>query len=203
MNITGNDVEPCFWQSTNEGNNHRFREQRRIVDGVEVYERVPARGHVGSPDNFTPMHGVRYVNVVRDGGHIVPLVLTCAAAHNDGNNSFAHYQRNLAMQRGWFMAAACPLASLASGELRREHIVAKDILDQPVCKPGTYSEDQPCPHCKAEIKARRDLNARLEAERSAAYRDPTEKLIEANAAIAEKNNAALIAALTAAASGKK
>lgn len=171
--------EPIFWSSTTPGYNTADRERSFMRDGEEITIRFPQRGHSGDYDDRTVARGLRYVDVVRHDGNIAPMVLTNAAAHLDPNTSFGHYQRSKARHYGWFTPGSCPVALLATGELTPAKIFDKSILDQKPCMHGTHTDDNPCPHALAEIAARRTKKQAVELARNAAYKDPTDRMIEA------------------------
>lgn len=175
------DREPIFWSTTQSGYNTKDRERDIVVAGRRIKERFPQRGHDGDyEDKKLARHAnQRFVRVVRHEGHITPLVLTNAAAHLDTNTDFAGYQKAKMRHFGWFALGMCPLALLAMGDLSTDHFADQSLVKQAPCAPRTYSEAEPCPHCKAETTARRALNAEIELERNASYKDSTEKLIDA------------------------
>jgi hypothetical protein len=173
--------EPIFWSSTVPGYNTSDRERRSIgPDGREIVERVPQIGHQGDYENKKVASGVRYIEVVRHEGHVVALCLTNAAAHLDPSTGWGQQQRGKAHHFGWFPIGLCPVALLGTGELQAHHVKDRSLLDAEPCKPGTYGRENRCPHNIAEQVARSKFWGMAEAERAKAYKDPTDRLIEAN-----------------------
>ena len=194
--------EPIFWTTTQPGYNDRDRMRTRVDEetGELVVERFPQRGHDGDYDDHKPAErGLRYVNMVRHEGHIVPVVLTNAAAHLDHTDSFGRYQIATARNHGWFCLDECPRALVATGTISERSIVDKSQHGEAPCDPGTYSADRMCRHAQAELKARRARNVKLEANREQAHKNDTQKLIDAH----RGDNQALIDALIAQGSDTK
>lgn len=189
------DRESIFWTSTRPNYNQRDREIVRMEGGKRIVEKVPQRGHQGDYDNRTidPRSArSRWLHVCRDDGNWIRMVMTNAAAHVDSNEAWGQYQRAKARFFGWFPIGSCPLALISAGYFKPGQFVNQAMLEEQACKPGTYSEREPCPHCKAETEARRKQRTELEVERAKNWRDPTDRQIEA----AREENAKLIAALT-------
>jgi hypothetical protein len=171
--------EPIFWTSTVPGYNTADRERRTIRDGKEVVERVPQIGHQGDYEHKSLAQGIRYIEVVRHEGHIINQVLTNAAAHLDINTGWFQQQRGKALYWGWYPIATCPVALLRTGELQPRHIKDASLLNAQPCEHGTYDREHRCPHSISEQAARSKWWATAEAERVAAYKDPTDRMIEA------------------------
>jgi hypothetical protein len=175
--------EPIMWTSTLPNYNQADRERTIVADGNVRLERVPQTGTVGDWNERQPLppHMRRFQPVVRHDGHEVFHVYTNAAAQLDTSTTYA--QNELAQDRflGWFWTGACPVALLNTGNLQKHHIVEKSLLTEQPCQPGTYGEehDRHCPHVKLERAARQKKRAQEEIDRAAAYKDSTDKLIEA------------------------
>lgn len=148
------DREPCFWTSNAPGYNTRDRQRTFMVNGEKRTERHPQRGHAGDYENRLKAPGTRYIRMVDHHGHEIFHTLTNAAAHLDHTAPFGQYQLAKARFLGWFMPGACPCALLATGELKANHVVAKQIVGEKPCAPGSYSYENQCPHSKAERDAR-------------------------------------------------
>ncbi len=170
--------EPIFWTSTTPNYNERDRMRVSVVDGEQVVERVPQKGHQGDYDDRRPARGIRFFNVVRSDGHIAPLVLTNAAAHMDHTSPYGQHMTAKARFYGWFRPGACPCALLATGELGRNHIADKSIIGAQACQPGTYSEKEMCPHALAELAARRKRHEDRENAREANFRTKEDKILD-------------------------
>lgn len=102
-----------------------FRDRR----GARVMERVPALGADGTDiRNMRPIRGVkRFVDYLRDDGHIVPVVMTNAAAHvPDEDTSYQQDRRLKARHFGWIeWPHRCPCMLVANGELRPEQMLSR------------------------------------------------------------------------------
>jgi len=120
--------------------------------------------------------------VVRHEGHIVPLLLTNAAAHLT-HGPYAQYQLNKGKHFGWYPEGACPCALFIAGELKGDNVVSAEVRNGKPCEPGSHSQAKPCPHDLAERAARRDQWNADQAERMAGFRDKEEKAQEAQRTI--------------------
>lgn len=169
--------EPCFWLTTTE-NPKPERERLLIVNGRKVIEKFPQHGHDGDYENKRKARGMRYVRIVRHEGHVVPLLLTNAAAHLDPSGPYGNYQRRKARKMGWYPAGGCPAALLAAGELDRDNIVSEVPKTTKPCKPGTYSFAEPCEHDKAERAARAAQWKTDQDERLSGFKTDADKHIE-------------------------
>ena len=185
--------EPCMWTSTVPNFNTADRERVSQRDGKVVRERIPQTGTVGDYDNRQPVNTRRWLPVVRHEGHVVPHVYTNAAAHMDTSTSYAQNEMAVDRALGWFWTGSCPVALIGTGLLSGEQIVDKSLIEARPCAPGSFSEDKPCPHVLAEKTARMKQTAETERERAASYKDPTDRMIDAQ----REQQAALITALTA------
>lgn len=197
--------EPIFWTSTRPGYNQRDREIVRFENGRRIVEKVPQRGHQGDYEQRRTdvrCARARWLHVVTHHGNWIRMVLTSAAAHMDPNTEWGQYQRAKARHFGWFPLWSCPIALLATGELKPEQLVDQSLVGAAPCAVGSYSEKQPCPHCLAETDARRARHAADEAERFKNYKDAGEKTIEANRADMREQTAAITTAITAALAGR-
>lgn len=181
--------EPILWLTTSEDSN-RERSRVRMINGRKVTEKIPQHGHDGASDyeNKIRAKGQRYIMVVRHEGHVVPLILTNAAAHLT-MGPYAQYQLNKARHFGWFPAAACPCALVATNELTHDHLVSEEAKTGQPCEPGTYSFEKPCKHNLAERAARTRQWNEDQNERMSAFADKTEK----EAAIQRALNKELVA----------
>ncbi|HEY1813011.1 MAG TPA: hypothetical protein VGG74_11760 [Kofleriaceae bacterium] len=172
--------EPIFWTTTKPGYNDADRQSSRMVDGRRVVEKFPQHGHVGDYDNPQKAPGQRFIYVITDAGHEIPMCLTNGASHLDSNGPYAQYVRRKARFLGWFPPAACPAALLQVGELDADRIVDKSILDAKPCLPDpNRNRFNPCPHSRAEKVARMKQHEADERERLANYKDNGQRLIEA------------------------
>jgi hypothetical protein len=185
-------TEAIFWTSTTPGYNTRDREREHVVAGKRIKERFPQHGHEGSYDSRKRARGQRFIRVVRHDGHVVPLVLTNAAAHLDPTTPFGNYQRAKMRHLGWFPLGSCPLAMLATSQVTPEQFVNQAMLKDAPCAPGSYTEAKPCPHCAAETVARQKAHAEFEVGEMAKFKDPTEKLVEAG----REQTQAIVGAIT-------
>ena len=80
--------------------------------------------------------------------------------------------------QGWLHYGRCPISLVQSGEIAREHIAEKSILDDRPCEPSSCDETHPCRHMLAEDRARKARNAKIEAEREAMYKSEEAKRVE-------------------------
>jgi len=194
------DRELIFWATTNPGGNIRDREKVVMQNGRKVVIRHPQRGHVGDYDERRVADFTRSINVVRHEGHVTALVLTNAAAHTDTSTPYAQYQRAKARALGWYPLGSCPCAGIAAGEFSRDSFVTEEVRNGQPCERGTYGEAKPCKHALLERDARQKQHATDEAERMSAFKDPTQKMIEAGqqqaATIASAVKEAVAAATT-------
>lgn len=171
--------EPVFWTSTLPGYNDRDRTRVRFEAGKKIVERIPQRGHMGDYENRRPARGVRSVRTVRHDGHVIDHVLTCGAAHLDHTTSYGQYQQAKGRHFGWYPLASCPIALLAIGSIQRDHFHDQSLLGDQPCPPGSCSEKSPCKHALAELEARRKTRAIEAADLQARFRDPAEKMVDA------------------------
>ncbi len=185
---TGSGIqrEPCFWLTTSEDPS-RERSRTRMVAGRKVTEKFPQHGHDGDYENKRKARGRRYVMVVRHEGHVVPLLLTNAAAHLTAG-PYAQYQLNKAKHFGWYPEGACPCALLAGQELTNDQVVSEKVRSGAPCKQGTHNATSPCEHDLAERAARTAMWNTDQAERMAAFRDADEK----NASVQRQLNKELV-----------
>lgn len=114
-----------------------FRDAR----GRQVKERVPALGYDGSDiKNMHPIKGVtRFLDMVRDDGHVAPIVQTNASSHVPSEDTSYQRDRYLkAKHFGWYAwPTHCPCVMAAVGELRPEQLAA------PGCRgPAVSPEDK-------------------------------------------------------------
>jgi hypothetical protein len=172
--------EPVMWTSTRPDYNRNDRERSYVREGRLVTERIPQTGSQGEYDNRTPItHVRRWLPIINHGGHEVPVVFTNAAADLNNTGPVAQYQWAMIRGLGWFWPGACPVALVSTGELRADLVVAKSILGDRPCEPGTYGERTPCKHTVAEKAARMTLTAADDARREAAYKSDTDRQIAA------------------------
>jgi hypothetical protein len=171
--------EPVFWTSTLPGYNDRDRHRVRFENGKKLVERIPQRGHMGDYENRRPARGIRSVRVIRHDGHLVDSVLTNGAAHLDHTTSYGQYMQAKWRFFGWIPLGSCPLALLAIGSIERDHLHDQSILADQPCAPGSCSEKDPCKHATAELAARRKSRATETSELQARFRDPAEKMVDA------------------------
>ncbi len=154
-----------------------------MKDGHKVTERHPQRGHQGDYENRLKAQGTRYIRVVDHHGHEIFHTLTNAAAHLDHTAPFGQYMMQKGRFLGWFMPGQCPCALLSTGEMSPDHIMAREILSQPPCPPGSYSYENQCAHSKAERKARQDANAAIGRKRELAMKGDATLNLEATQAM--------------------
>lgn len=191
------DREPIFWTTTRPGYNQRDRERVRHENGQKIVERVPQVGHQGTYEQKTKARVLRYWTVVKHDGHVIPYVLSSGAA--DASQSMVPERRAKMRYHGWYPISACPCALLATGDLKRGHFVDQLVAAERPCEPGSYNEEKPCKHAIAERDARRAQHTAKEAERMKNFRDPTERLIEAN----REQTTAVVAGVVEAINGTK
>lgn len=189
--------EPCFWTSTTPGYNNRDRQRTFMKDGKKVTERFPQRGHAGDYEDRRRAQGTRYVRLIDHYGFEIFHTLTNAAAHLDPTAPFGQYQMAKARHFGWFQPGACPCALLTTGEMRPDHIVAREILKDQACPPGSYSYESPCKHSVAERAARQAANKAVQDERELKMKGQSVKHLEATQALTEKIGEALAPLLEA------
>ena len=171
--------EPCFWLTTSEDAN-RERVSTRMVNGRKVTERLPQIGHDGDYENKTRARGGRrYIMVVRHEGHIVPLLLTNAAAHLT-HGPYGQYALNKGRHHGWYPEGACPAALYLARELNDDQVISPDVKNSTPCEQGTHSAKNPCKHDLAERAARTKQWNADQAERMAGFRDEADKMREVN-----------------------
>lgn len=200
--------EPCLWLTTSDPNNgEQFRTRTRMIKGRKVTEKVPQHGHDGDYENRTKAKGRRYIMIVRHEGHVVPLMLTNAAAHLT-SGPYSANMLTKARKFGWYPAGACPCRVLASGELTLDHFVSDEARAGVPCGDHVRSTiDEPCPHDVAERVARAKQWGVDHAERMAAFRDPDEKRDEmqraANADLVTNVANAVAERVASAKSGKR
>lgn len=180
--------EPCFWLDTADSTNGKKERERTImVNGRRVTEKFPQHGHQGDYENKTRAPGTRFIYVVRHEGHVVPLLLTNAAAHLDPSGPYGNYQRAKARFLGWYPEGACPAALLAAGELDRNQLASEEVRTAKPCAEGTHSRKAPCKHDLAERAARTAQWNSDQAERLAGFRSDAdryaEQLAKANASL--------------------
>lgn len=172
--------EPVMWTSTRPDYNKSDRERQYLRDGRVITERIPQTGSQGEYDNRTPItHVRRWLPMINHGGHQVSTVFTNAAADLNNAGPFAQYQWAMIRALGWFWSGACPVALLAAGELAPTAMADQSLLQERPCRPGTYSEREPCKHAKSETAARMARTVQIEAERAAAYTSDNERQIAA------------------------
>lgn len=177
---TALEREPIFWTMATPGYNDDDRQRVRMVNGRRVLEKFPQHGHVGDYENPKKAPGVRFVYMINHGGFEIAMPLTNGASHLDPGSNYGRYMRRKAAFLGWFPPGMCPIALVQSGDLDAErHIVCKEMLADEPCEPGRHSRSNPCKHALSEKNARHEQHRRDEAERLASYKDPGEKLIEA------------------------
>jgi hypothetical protein len=181
--------EPIFWTTTAKDYNKSDRERVSFNNGKRIVEKVPQIGHVGDYENKIKAKGQRYVYVVRNEGHVVPLLLTNAAAHMDPNTPFGQYQRNKARALGWYPAGGCPCALALAGEFHYDQFrTAAQLRKSSPCKPGSHSYKDACDHDLAERAARaKEWNAE-ESERMASFKPAADRYHEET----QKQNAELL-----------
>ena len=185
MSTNADMSDPILWVTTKPGelsNMHPRRTLRtRNLDGKIVEERVPQRC---SADNDYAKSSVlenypRWARVVKHCGTEVRVPLTNAAAHTDVNTGYAASMREKFRKLGWYTYGACPVAQVLGGDLAACSFVSREVLDAiakgTACRPGTYSEESPCPHCLAEMKQRRALALTAWREREHAVLSEAEK----------------------------
>lgn len=170
------DRPPILWLTTRGDNGNSERTRTRMVKGRKIVEKVPQHGHDGNSDYDNPRKakGQRYVMVVRHEGHIVPLMLTNAAAHLT-MGPYAQYQQGKAHRFGWYPAAACPCALMKSGEFSPDCFASDEVHKGEPCDPGTYSYDNPCKHNVAERAQRMKNWNEDQAEKMSGFRSQLEK----------------------------
>jgi hypothetical protein len=166
--------EPCFWLTTGEDAN-RERTRTRMVAGRKVTERLPQHGHEGDYENKRKARGRRFIMIVRHEGHVVPLLLTNAAAHLTPG-PYSQYQLNKGKHFGWYPEGACPCALYVAGELTDDHVVSSDVKSGSPCEQGSHSAQKPCKHDLAERAARTKQWNDDQNEKMSAFQDKEEKL---------------------------
>lgn len=171
--------EPVFWTSTLPGYNDRDRQKVRFENGKKIVERIPQRGHMGDYENRRPARGTRSIRTVRHDGHVIDHVLTSGAAHLDPTTPQGQYQLAKGRHFGWYPIGSCPLAMLAIGNVQKDHFHDQTLLADQPCPPGSCNENKPCKHALAELEARRKTRAVEAAELQARFRDPAEKMVDA------------------------
>lgn len=186
--------EPIFWTTTTPDYNKPDRERVRIENGKRIVEKVPQIGHQGDYENKTRAKGTRYVYIVRHEGHVVPLLLTNAAAHMDANTTFGTYQRRKARAFGWYPAGACPCALRVAGEYTPNHFVSKEAQSGQPCANREADMRNPCKHDIAERAARAERWKEEQAERMAKFKPEEDKHKEEMTAL-QKQNGQLLATI--------
>lgn len=217
----------CLWIKTDgktpfEGRKRRpkmYDDAGKLVDnpkndaGLFLIEKLPGFGYVGSDIHFQrPMAEAanRFATFLRDDGHEVAVVLTCAAAHvplSDTSNE--RNARLKAKHFGWIEQGKCPCLMVMSGELRAEQMKAevnRGAVNHKVDKAGALLDavtgrpcpvgnlgagNPPCPHYLAERKARRDQRKVETAVKEVAYKSDAEKHTEAVLEATRQNGEAL------------
>lgn len=151
--------------------------------GRRVMERVPQRAHVGGDyDNPITSKAPTWLHVLRHDGHVVRMKLTNAAADLDTDASFPRERRAKARYFGWLLVGTCPLAAVIAGDLQKGQIMAKAVRELPTneaCAHGTYGENRPCPHYRAEEAARKALQAKETKRIEMSNRSEADRLISA------------------------
>jgi hypothetical protein len=198
------DREPILWCSR-PGHN-REREIVRFENGKRIIEKIPQRGHQGDYENRRidrRCAAARWIHVVRHDGFAVRMLLTNGAAGMDPNDSWGQYQKAKARYFGWFPIGSCPLALVATGDIKASQLVDRSLIGQKACEPGSYSEATPCPHCLSEHRARIGAHADAETERYKNFQDVHEKQIDAHRADMREQTQALTTAIAAALSEQR
>jgi hypothetical protein len=194
--------EAIFWTSTTPGYNDADR-MRVSVDenGMPRIERIAQHGHLGDPDDRRKAPGTRGAVMVDHYGNSKFVALTNGAAHLDPNTPYGQQQMAMARFWGWYKLDECPCALVAVGTLHHTRLCNRELVRESggeatalntACQPGTYNEDRPCPHARAEKQSRMDRNARLEADKEGQYKTEERKRFEAQ----QDNHSALMTKLT-------
>jgi len=177
------DREPCFWTSNSPGYNTNDRQRTFMKNGVKCVERHPQRGHAGDYENRLKAPGTRYIRLVDHHGHEIFHTLTNAAAHLDHTAPFGQYMLAKARYLGWFMPGQCPVALLATGEMKRNHFVDQSLIGQAPCDPKSCSYENQCQHSLAERAARMAVTKATHDKREKAMKGDATLNLEATQAM--------------------
>lgn len=188
----GFEREACFWSTTRPGFNDADRERTVLVDGEQVREKFPQRGHLGDYDDRRPAPGIRSIRTVRHDGNVVDVVYTNAAACLDAGEPYGRHVQAKARNLGWFALGQCPVTLLRAGTLHVGLIADRSLLDAQPCDSHSHSTKRPCPHAVAERDARLARYVAAERKRMASWRDPQQQLLDAQ----REQTSELVKALT-------
>lgn len=147
--------------------------------GEPIVERLPV---TAPPPADHPLAGKsvkRWDRWVDSAGNVIAFVYTGGAADYDvhATNGGARKSR-LRRQIGWFQWGECPLALVQAGTLH-PRFLGKELRGQPACAERTYSESRPCLHARAEAARRKEVNAKVQAARTARFEDESKTILKA------------------------
>lgn len=186
-------AEPIFWATK-----ERVRRRKVVfVDGKKADERLPQIGHDGKSeyDNPRTARGVRYFMALDNAGNHFALVMTNAAAHLDHTTPFGQERLAKARHFGWLLAKDCPISQIAAGSLAANQLMDQSIPKDTACERGTFSQDKPCKHYRAEQKMRQAEQLSLMKEKSSAYASEVDKLLSSQATQTKEITSALTEAV--------
>lgn len=154
--------------------------------GLPVRERVPQRAHEASSGYSEPRvaRHQRTLYVLQHDGTIAHVPTTMGAGDIDGADHVGKYIRAKARHFGWLPVGQCPLRAVAAGTVQPHQLRDADLRASATdgtgkaCQ-GSYGEERWCPHFVAEDRARKELNAKIQAKRAAAHQSEADKLIRA------------------------
>lgn len=170
--------------------NPETNQREPVLDdrGAPAFERVPQTGRegvvreVGDIKNTKPMATPRSIDMLRDDGNEVAMVIRNAAAAGFGDNgsdtSFMRYQLAKAKRAGWLPVGCCPLDLVARRE--RNALQLDDLSLRAAAKSGDTGcrphevgvSKPPCKHYRAEMAAR--LNRRATDDKAAELRQKSD-----------------------------
>ena len=168
--------------------------------GQRLFEKIPQRGHVGGDaDNPIASRHARWMHVLRHDGHVVRMVMTCAAADLDMASLWTQERRAKARFFGWIPVGQCPLAMLLTGDIQKGQLIAKENRGAAPCAHGSYGETKPCVHYRAEEAARKELQRKKTAQADKRNQSEADRLVASQADQTKE----IVGAITEALGGKK
>lgn len=180
-------------------------EQPRDEIGRPIVERVPAKGYVGNDlTNMRQMREERAVNMVTKQGNDVAIVLSSGASLPMRNDE--HRNDRIRKQKfyGSITVGGCPAdegrLGFRRGGVSNAHLLSKEARDGTPCSEDKLGVDDfgqprpPCPHFLAEVKARREAQAKANLRENAAFGEEGQskviaKLVEQNSKLLEQATA--------------
>lgn len=152
------------------------RRKRKVIDdqGVEkvIVDRVPP--------SVPNAEGVkRYVLNLDEFGHDLNMAITTMASDLDTDGKYARGKIRKWRRHGVFPFGQCPAALLLqpSHGFRLSAFLSADLAAGTAtpCRPGTYSDNNPCPHAREEKRLRMAADAAIDKLRVASQDDAAVK----------------------------